>query len=262
MTQLSSRGGNLEGTYLGQRSGGHIFGTDALHATAPFSFFASVRLPSLSLGRSSGLSVFPMLSKVITSADLVAWSSDREREVVYVVTQLPAHGFLHVADKAAYELPLNFTQADVNNSRVSYQHSSPFRDPDLRDVFRFNVLAEFTTPILNRSFPIHISVSYGGLEHLVTPRITLSVVEGGVAPIQLNTTAIVAFLADKVGLSSPTLSLSLLSEPSHGKVCECRGEHGRKSRRALAESKSRAMESESGIFIIIIIISKIRTLVS
>ncbi|KAI5708933.1 hypothetical protein M8J76_006624 [Diaphorina citri] len=221
--------------------------SDALHATAPFSFFASVRLPSLSLGRSSGLSVFPMLSKVITSADLVAWSSDREREVVYVVTQLPAHGFLHVADKAAYELPLNFTQADVNNSRVSYQHSSPFRDPDLRDVFRFNVLAEFTSPILNQSFPIHISVSYGGLEHLVTPRITLSVVEGGVAPIQLNTTAIVAFLADKVGLSSPTLSLSLLSEPSHGKVCECRGEHGRKSRRALAESKSSARESESAL---------------
>ncbi|XP_026685600.1 uncharacterized protein LOC113470980 [Diaphorina citri] len=39
----------------------------------------------------------------------------------------------------------------------------------------------------------------------------------------------------------------MVSEPSHGKVCECRGEHGRKSRRALAESKSSAMESESAL---------------
>ncbi|KAL1449311.1 hypothetical protein WDU94_000512 [Cyamophila willieti] len=174
--------------------------SDSLHATPPFTFFLSVRLPSLALGRSLGLSVFPMLSKVISSSELVAWSSDRERQVVYVVTQLPSHGFLHVNDKAAYELPLNFTQGDVNASRVSYQHSSPFRDPDLNDTFRFNLLADYTEPILNQSFPIHISVSYGGLEHLVTSHISLSVVEGGVSPIQLNTTAIVAFLSQKVSL--------------------------------------------------------------
>uniref|UniRef100_A0A8D8PVP6 Chondroitin sulfate proteoglycan 4 n=2 Tax=Cacopsylla melanoneura TaxID=428564 RepID=A0A8D8PVP6_9HEMI len=247
-TQAQINAGEVVFTHLGDDSRSGQFEalvSDSLHATPPFTFLVSVRVPSLVLGRSSGLSVFPMLSKVISSGELVAWSSDRERQVVYVVTQLPSHGFLHVNDKAAYELPLNFTQADVNASRVSYQHSSPFRDPDLNDTFRFNVLADYTEPILNQSFHIHISVSYGGLEHLVTSHIGLSVVEGGVSHIQLNTTAIVAFLSQKVGLNSPTLSLSLLSEPKHGKVCECRNnEHNRRKSRRDIDDGDKSMNND------------------
>lgn len=86
----------------------------------------------------------------------------------------------------------------------------------------------------------------------MTPHISLAVIEGGTSPIQLNTSAIVAFLSERVGLHSPTLSLSLLVEPSHGAVCECKNnEHNRrKAKREIGERSfhigNRDQEEEEG----------------
>lgn len=64
----------------------------------------------------------------------------------------------------------SFTQRDINESRVWYQHMHKFKHASARDSFLFDVTAELTKPLLNqvgRQGAMHLIFSYMRPEYCI-----------------------------------------------------------------------------------------------
>ncbi|RZF41494.1 hypothetical protein LSTR_LSTR000208 [Laodelphax striatellus] len=189
--------------------------SDGTASVGPVTFSAKEREASVWVAENNGLHVFPLLRKPLTSALLKAECSDPSRTLVYRVTTPPAQGQLVMqSDPTA-----TFTQEDVDNNRVWYQHSTPFTDMSANDSFVFDIVAAYAQPLLNQEFHIEISVWSGGLDQFVDLSTWLEVEEGGRGVVLLNTSAVVWFLSQHVGLTSPGIQLQLTSPPRHGSLC-------------------------------------------
>lgn len=122
--------------------------SDGVNTAGPFVFIASYKEASVTLLHSSGLHVFPLLRKAFSPSNLLAQCSDPSRTVTFIIKSPPSQGHILVEPNTfpAY----NFTQNDVNHSRVWYQHMKPFTDRTETDSFVFDVSAAFTQPLLNQ----------------------------------------------------------------------------------------------------------------
>lgn len=123
---------------------------DGRHTTEPVTFKVKILLPTLHLSKSIGFQVFPMLGKAITSLHLLTWCSDTDKNIFYIIKTPPKYGLLTMVD-SDLQIPVsNFSQADVNASRIWYQHKTNIVDADTsNDSFWFDVVASYATPILN-----------------------------------------------------------------------------------------------------------------
>ncbi len=122
---------------------------DGKHTTEPVTFKVKILLPSLRLVKHE-LQIFPLLRKAITSHHLLTWCSDTDKNVFYVVKSPPKYGVLTMIDSDLTSPLSNFSQADVNASRVWYQHTAHSADATIsRDFFLFDVIASYAAPILN-----------------------------------------------------------------------------------------------------------------
>lgn len=72
---------------------------------------------------------------------------------------------------------VNFTQGDVNASRVCYDHRAPFFGLSTNDSFLFDVHADFAAPLRAQTLDIDVSVASGALDQFVFAP-TVDVVEG------------------------------------------------------------------------------------
>lgn len=92
-----------------------------------------------------------MLRKAITPVHLLTWCSDTDKNIVYVIKTAPKYGRLTMMDTENLITPVsNFTQADVNASRIWYEHTAHIADSTVsNDSFLFDVVTSYANPILN-----------------------------------------------------------------------------------------------------------------
>ncbi|XP_012280685.1 chondroitin sulfate proteoglycan 4 [Orussus abietinus] len=191
---------------------------DGVHMTESHTVLVTTSAVRLSLRNNELLNIFPLTRKPISSKLLLAASSDDEREIRYSVHNGPQLGKIMMETSEGVWLEVNqFTQKDVNQSRVSYEHTKQFMDLSANDSFTFNAETHFAPPLTNQVFQIEISVSSGGLDRYImaTP---VRVEEGGSAQVTMNITGIVQFLRTKAGIQNPVVLSRLVAQPNHGHV--------------------------------------------
>lgn len=100
---------------------------------------------------SKPLHIFPLQKKYLTSDHLLTVISDIHRTIDYDVTVSPSLGRLMMESEKAgiFKVVSSFTQNDLNNSKVFYEHTHQFSDLYANDSFTFNVRAHLA-PKLTR----------------------------------------------------------------------------------------------------------------
>lgn len=165
------------------------------------------------------LHIFPLQRKYLTSNNLLTLISDTERTIYYEIVVPPALGRLMIESDESngiYKIVNSFTQHDLNNSKIFYEHTHQFSDLYANDSFVFNVNAYLTPSLKNQLLKIDISVSSGGLDAYVhIPKIVVD--EGGMTNVPLNLSGVVFFLENHASLRSPIIHASA-NLPQHGQV--------------------------------------------
>lgn len=127
--------------------------SDGLHSTKEYLFFVKTKPVSLDLF-TKPLHIFPLQRKFLTSANLRGTVSDPEREVSYEIAQSPTLGRLMAESETPgiFKVVSHFSQEDLDENRIFYEHTHPFADLYMNDSFVFNARAPFTEPLLNKVF--------------------------------------------------------------------------------------------------------------
>ncbi|CAH0395257.1 unnamed protein product [Bemisia tabaci] len=192
--------------------------SDGVKSSGPHTFRTKWNQPNLIVRKKNRLHVFPLLRKPITASHLLALCSDEDAAVIFVIKRSPSKGILLVNNSTPLTAS-NFSQADVNQSSIWYQHKTPFGESANNDSFLFDVFSSSAEPIRDQVFNIDISVSHGGIDELLDQKIALKTEEGGSIPIKLNTSGLVSFLKENVGIISPEIQIHVLAPPSNGVLC-------------------------------------------
>lgn len=200
--------------------------TDGIHNTSEQTLLVSSNPVVLEVERNEFLHVFPLTRKQILPEQLHYKCSDDDRDINYHITISPQIGkiiredtSLGIADEVQ-----KFTQGDLENGRIFYEHTSPMVELRTNDSFLFNVDSLFAPSLIDQVFNIEISVSSGGLLKFL-PSIKIEVDEGGLTPINLDLTRVLEYLETRVAIQSPELVIETYL-PSHGiiKVMDSRKE--------------------------------------
>ncbi|KOC68137.1 Chondroitin sulfate proteoglycan 4, partial [Habropoda laboriosa] len=179
---------------------------DGVHTTESYNIMVATKPVRLTTERNAALNVFPLTRKMISSKLLLTKCLDETREIKYIVRNGPHLGkIIMETNEGAWLNVERFTQRDVNNSKVFYEHTKQFMDLAANDSFTFDV------------FQIDISVSSGGLDRYISVR-NVRVEEGGSAQVIMNISGIVSFLQTHAGIENPAVLSRLVSQPSHGHV--------------------------------------------
>ncbi|XP_055851625.1 chondroitin sulfate proteoglycan 4 [Episyrphus balteatus] len=165
------------------------------------------------------LHVFPLTKKQILRDHLSFKCSDIERKIKYNITIQPNLGrILHESIENGHTAQVNeFTQEDIDNGRIFYEHTAVILELRVNDSFYFDIIAEESDRLFNQKFNIEISVSSGGLlRFLPVPQITVD--EGGIAPIRLDFTKIYEYLKTRAGINNAEVYIEVLKKPNHGQI--------------------------------------------
>ena len=138
------------------------------------------------LVRNQRLHVFPMMQQSITSAQLLAVTSgdiltNRQQNVPrFQVIRPPRLGrlLLEQADGSTKRIT-SFTQRDLNQSLVIYEHTEPFADVIVNDSFIIDIMSDLSSPLQHQQFNIEISVATmaeGGLDRYLGTLINFVIV--------------------------------------------------------------------------------------
>ncbi|KAF5283047.1 hypothetical protein FQR65_LT14108 [Abscondita terminalis] len=194
--------------------------SDGTHNTDSFTFLIKTKPVVIKLVEKSVLHVFPLQKQRITSKNLFATVSDPDRNIYFRITQFPRLGRLIARSNKKdniFQLTNGFTQADINDGKIYYEHTHPFEDLYADDSFTFDIESHLASTITNKKFKIDISVSSGGLDAYVTvPKVKVD--EGGIVSIKLNLSGVVSFLENHAGLKAPIIHASVIMNSAHGQV--------------------------------------------
>ncbi|KAJ2954210.1 hypothetical protein O0L34_g2449 [Tuta absoluta] len=191
--------------------------TDGLHELPKITFLISTKSVSLKLIRKQNLRVFPLMREPLNNYLLMSKCSDATRTIVYKVDRAPTLGRLIMMTGDSHHRSVKqFTQQDVNDTLVFYEHTHPFSDLHTNDSFIFTVEAALAKPVTDQIFNIDISVSSGGLAKFVhIPDI--KVPEGDKVPIKVNVTNVISYLEMQAGLRQPKIEAQW-SQPRYGEL--------------------------------------------
>ncbi|XP_043510308.1 chondroitin sulfate proteoglycan 4 [Frieseomelitta varia] len=191
---------------------------DGVHTTESYTILVATKPVRLIIEQNAAPNVFPLTRKVITSKLLLTRCSDESREIKYTVRNGPHLGRIIMETSEGAWLNVDrFTQKDINDSKVFYEHTKQFMDLTANDSFTFDVEARFAESLTNQVFQIDISVSSGGLDRYISIK-NVRVQEGGSAEVIMNISGIVSFLQAHAGIENPAVLSRLVSQPSHGHV--------------------------------------------
>ncbi|KAL1375850.1 hypothetical protein pipiens_017241 [Culex pipiens pipiens] len=192
--------------------------TDGIHNTTEQILHIVTNPVALELVKNEVLHVFPLTRKQILPDQLNYKCTDDDRDVKYVVTIPPQMGrlmFEHMEHDYTNEIT-EFTQHDVENGRIFYEHTHPMVELKTNDSFYFDVTAPLSNSLVDQVFSIDVSVSSGGLlRFLPVPRITLD--EGESGPIKLDLSKVLEYLETRAGIQNPELYIEVYP-PAHGTV--------------------------------------------
>ncbi|KAG7313392.1 hypothetical protein JYU34_000510 [Plutella xylostella] len=189
--------------------------SDGLHELSKITFLITTKPVFLKLIRKQSLRVFPLMREPLNTYLLMARCSDPNRKVVYKIERAPLLGRLvMLGDDNRHRTVKQFTQQDLNDTLVYYEHTHPFSDLYTNDSFVFKVEAARAKTLPEQTFNIDISVSSGGLAKYVHIPVT-KVQEGGNIPIHVNVTNVITYLETQAGLRQPQVEAQW-SQPYHG----------------------------------------------
>ncbi|XP_050314134.1 chondroitin sulfate proteoglycan 4 isoform X2 [Anthonomus grandis grandis] len=191
--------------------------SDGLHTTKDYLFEIKTKKVQMKLFTNKPLHIFPLQKKVLTNENLHTKNSDGRR-ILYEITKPPTLGRLMMKSKKKEynSVVSNFTQEDIDNESIYYEHLHPFSDLYANDSFIFTVNSYLAPTLVNEIFRIDISVSSGGLDSYVQiPKIEVK--EGEKVSIHMNLSEVVKFLEMHAGMRSPVIHVSA-EIPRHGKV--------------------------------------------
>lgn len=192
--------------------------SDGIHTTKSYTILVVTKPIRLNIEHNMPLNVFPLTRKLISDKLLLTTCSDEAREIRYIVRNGPHLGKVIMETSEGVWLEVErFTQRDINNSKVIYEHTKQFMDLTANDSFIFDIEANFVGTLTNQVFQIDISVSSGGLDRYISTR-NVRVMEGGSAEIVMNISGIVSFLQINAGIPNPAVLSKLIHQPSHGHV--------------------------------------------
>ena len=119
--------------------------SDGIHISDEFIFKIKSQPIDLKLVRNSKLFVFPLQRKLITSDILLATVPDHKKDVIFEFLSKPNLGKLLKFNNDTGNLDeiSSFSQNDVNNSRIFYEHTHPFFDIQYLEVFYFHYRCQF-----------------------------------------------------------------------------------------------------------------------
>ncbi|CAG9782364.1 unnamed protein product [Diatraea saccharalis] len=191
--------------------------TDGLHELSKITFLITTKSVSLKLVRKQTLRVFPLMREPLNNYFLMSKCSDPTRTIVYKVERAPTLGRLIMLNGDNHHRSIKqFSQKDINETIVYYEHTHPFSDLYTNDSFIFTVEAALAKPITDQIFNIDVSVSSGGLARYVyIPQINVQ--EGDKVPIVVNVTNVITYLETQAGLRQPQIEAQW-SQPSHGEL--------------------------------------------
>lgn len=192
--------------------------TDGVHNTTEQIFYVSSNDVMLEMERNEFLHVFPLTRKQILPEQLHYRCSDYDREIRYTITVSPQIGKVIREDTnlGITSEVSEFTQDDLENGRIFYEHTSPMVELRTNDSFFFDVKALFAPSLIDQVFNIEISVSSGGLLKFL-PNIRIVVDEGDLAPIHLDLSRVLEYLETRVAIQSPELYIETY-RPTHGEI--------------------------------------------
>lgn len=191
---------------------------DGVHTTHTYNITIDTIPIGVSIVENNGLNIFPLTRKPITEKSLMTVCSDPGREITYIVRQPPSLGkIIMETNEGTWHEVDRFTQKDLNDTRVTYEHTKQFMDLSTNDSFVFDVESHFAGSMRNQMFRIDVSVSSGGLGRYIVAN-PVRVEEGGSAQVLMNISEIIKYLRSKSGIPNPEVFTRLTSQPSHGHV--------------------------------------------
>ncbi|GAB1864441.1 Chondroitin sulfate proteoglycan 4 [Camponotus japonicus] len=192
--------------------------SDGVHTTEFYTILITTKPVRLNIEHNMPLNVFPLTKKLISDKLLLTTCSDEAREIRYIVRNGPHLGKVIMETSEGIWLEVErFTQKDINNSKVIYEHTKQFMDLAANDSFMFDVETHSAGTITSQIFQINISVSSGGLDRYIFVK-NVRVVEGGSAEVVMNISGIVSYLQINAGIENPAVLSKLVHQPSHGHV--------------------------------------------
>lgn len=133
--------------------------SDGLHTTKDYLFEIKSKKVQIKLYSNKPLHIFPLQKKVITKDNLFTKNSDGRR-ILYEVTKAPSLGRLMKKSNREYNsVAFNFTQDDINNGSIYYEHLHPFLDLYANDSFIFTV-SSYLTASLENEVRIHFNTGF------------------------------------------------------------------------------------------------------
>ncbi|XP_059478684.1 chondroitin sulfate proteoglycan 4-like isoform X2 [Neocloeon triangulifer] len=207
--------------------GFHVSLTDGVNAD-PGQHLVNVTVKKLQLKlvRNARLHVFPMLRQGIGAKHLLTLSSDPnppQRHITYTIKSAPTLGRIVLETAKGRVLRvMSFSQRDVNESRVWYEHTKAFTELAANDSFLFDVTTDFADHLTAQLFNIDISVSSmtsDGLERFLKLE-PIVVDEGGAASIKVNMSGVAHFLKSHSGAwtNAPAVMMLMTGAPANGEV--------------------------------------------
>lgn len=192
--------------------------TDGDHTSPEQTLYIRTNPVALEQIKNDILHVFPLTRKQISSEQLKYKCSDDNRDVIYEITILPQFGrvvYESLEDGQLRELK-EFTQHDLNNGRIIYEHTHPTVELRSNDSFYFDVRSKMANSLMDQVFNIEISVSSGGLVRFL-PFYRLELDEGDTAPIKLDLSKVLEYLETRAGTQAPELYIETYP-PAHGEI--------------------------------------------
>ena len=169
------------------------------------------------------LDAYPNTVQPITSAHLLAATNDpnQSKPIIFTLTSKPQYGtVVTMVDGESLEVT-SFTQKEINNSEIFYDHGDTFSGWNQNDSFSFSVNTLYADPLLEKMFEIR--VSYGNLNSenknqlIKTHPVDLD--EGGEMIIAKNNLDVSQFVRNLERLGKHvSLTYSLKDSPKHGEI--------------------------------------------
>lgn len=189
--------------------------TDGLNQGSPHVFTVSARPLKIRLEHNKTLSVLPGSQQSISRDHLLARTGDRNRDVSFAVVRPPRLGRLlreNPVDGTLAQLS-RFTQADLDNYLVLYEHRAPMSSAVEHDSITLDLETANATPLRGVLFGIRIALG----DSVASLLGTLRVIEGGRTPLAsaLDVAGLQALWHGKPDVP-PRLRLCVLSTPTRG----------------------------------------------
>lgn len=113
----------------------------------------------LELHERSTLHVFPLQKKLLTSDNLFSSVSDPTRTIYFKITSPPVLGRLLTRSDMKdniFQVTNRFTQTDINDGKIFYEHTHPFEDLYADDTFTFTVESHLAPSLIDQVMIINL----------------------------------------------------------------------------------------------------------